>query len=287
MTLERRRGSGARAAAARGGCPELSGQVSAGQAQPLLRRRLEAALARFRRPDWRTVIAWIVAAPWLLWAFVRGFRLGVWVPARPADCLHALRRRWRRSVAGRCPLRSWGGRLPRLGSPGCCLLAGLVFPRATGGAEQAEAGRVDLRVVSANIYRGRADMGELMEIVRETDADLLSIQELSPEVVKELDRLGLRRLLPYRAQVVAGDYFGGGLFSRFPMRELEPVRTPPRIKATGELLSMPRAIVVVPRAPARGRRCGASLPADGWPRRNLGRRPRDPPCGRGRARGGC
>jgi len=209
---------------------------------------LEAALTRFRRPGWRTVVAWLVALPWLLWAFVRLFGLEWGYPLVPLLSYTPYA-----AVASVLPVAV--ALILRRPAPAIAaamagvLLAGLVFPRVTGGGERPEANDVTLRVVSANIYRGRADMRELMEIVRETDADLLSIQELSPEVVKELDRLGLRRLLPYRAQVVAGDYFGGGLFSRFPMRELEPVRTPPRIQATGELLSMPRAIVVVPRAP--------------------------------------
>ena len=61
----------------------LSGQCERRKAQALLRRRLEAALARFRRPDWRTVIAWIVAAPWLLWTLVRGFGLECGFPLVP------------------------------------------------------------------------------------------------------------------------------------------------------------------------------------------------------------
>jgi endonuclease/exonuclease/phosphatase family metal-dependent hydrolase len=126
------------------------------------------------------------------------------------------------------------------------LLLGAVSPRASGGPDSAEAGSVELRVVSSNIYRGRADMAGLMKIIRDTEADLLSLQELTPEAVGELDLLGLRELMPHRTRVWAGEYFGGGIFSRHPLEGLEPIETPPRVKATGELLSMPRAIVSAP-----------------------------------------
>jgi endonuclease/exonuclease/phosphatase family metal-dependent hydrolase len=206
---------------------------------------LEAALARLGRPEWRTVIAWIVVLPWLLWVIVRGFGLEIGFPLVP---LMAYTPHF--AVATIVPLaitlllRAWVA-AEVVAIVGLLLLAAVV-PRVTGGPETPEPGATELRVVSANIYRGRASIEQLMEIVRSTDADLLSVQELSFESTRELDRLGLRKLLPYRTQVYSGEYFGGGIFSRYRLRDLQPVRTPPRVKATGELLSMPRAILYLP-----------------------------------------
>jgi endonuclease/exonuclease/phosphatase (EEP) superfamily protein YafD len=188
-----------------------------------------------------------VAAPWLAWAIVRGFGLEFGFPLVPLMAYTPYV-----AVATIVPLavavllRCWV--VAEIVIVAGMLLLVVIVPRASGGPEEPQPGSIELRVVSANIYRGRADMADLMQIVRDTDADLLSIQELTPEAVQELDRLGLRRRFPYRTQVSAGEYFGGGLFSRFPLRDRPPVRTPPSVAATGELLSMPRAFLLAPGA---------------------------------------
>ena len=208
---------------------------------------MEAPVARIRRPGWRTVIAWIVAAPWLLWVVVRGFGLESGFPLVPLMAYTPYV-----AVATVLPLaitlllRSW---VPAFAVAVAGLfLLGAVVPRVFGGADEPEPGSVELRVVSANIYKGTADMGQLMGIVRDTDAGLLSVQELTHRAVRELDRLGLRRVLPYRVEVYSGEYYGGGIFSQYPLRELEPIRSLPRSDATGDLLGMPRALVDVPGA---------------------------------------
>jgi len=208
---------------------------------------LEASVGRSRRPDRRTVIAWIVAAPWLLWAVVRGFGLEFGFPLVPLMAYTPFV-----AVAVVIPLvvtlllRRWVA-AESVALAGLVLVAVLV-PRATGSADEPRPGSVELNVVSANIYRGKADMAELMKIVRGTDADLLSVQELNRSAMERLDRLGLRRLFPYRADVYAGGPFGGGLFSRFPLQEVAPLRTPPRVGPRDEAIKMPRALVRVPGA---------------------------------------
>ena len=186
-------------------------------------------------------------APWLLWVVVRGFGLEFDFPLVP---LMAYTPYFAVAAVGPLAitllLRAW---VPaEVVALSALLLLAAVVPRVTGGAEAAQPGATELRVVSANVYRGKADLEELMEIVRDTDADLLSVQELQPDTTRELDRLGLRKLMPYRTLTVVpgGTTFGGGIFSRFPLRDLAPVRTPPRARVTGELLSMPRAIAYLP-----------------------------------------
>ena len=186
-------------------------------------------------------------APWLLWVVVRGLGLELGFPLVPLMAYTPFA-----AVAAVVPLaialllRAWLA-AEVVAIAGLLLLA-VVVPRATGDAETAEPGATELRVVSANIYKGRADLQQVMEIVRETEADILSVQELQPETPEELDRLGLRSLMPHRALTASeeGQTFGGAIFSRYPIRELDPIRTLPREKTTGRLLSMPRAMVNLP-----------------------------------------
>ena len=187
-----------------------------------------------------------MALPWLLWVVVRLLSLEDGYPLVPAMAFTPYV-----AIAAVAPvavallLRQWQAAVAA-GLAGL-LLAGLVFPRVTGGAEEPEPGDVAINVVSANIYRGDADLDALMELIRETDADILCVQELANDAVPRLDAEGLRDLMPYRVRV-PGVEFGGGVFSRFPLRPLEPIVTEPRLERNGRLLSMPRALVRVPGA---------------------------------------
>lgn len=80
-----------------------------------------------------------------------------------------------------------------------------------------------VRVLSVNTYFGQARAADVVELVRRNQVDVLSLQELTPELVSELDRAGLADLMPHRvfhAQPHAG---GTGIASRFPLRELNLV----------------------------------------------------------------
>jgi len=128
---------------------------------------------------------------------------------------------------------------------GACLIA-VVAPRAiSDGCDDCE-GR-ELHLVTANIYRGEADLAELIDLVRSKKADVLALQELTPSAIEELDRLQIRSLLPYRVLVDGGQQlFSGGLYSRFPLRRMEPVGPVREISFHGRPLVMPRALVVLP-----------------------------------------
>lgn len=193
----------------------------------------------------------MAVAPWLLWVFVRltglewGFPIVPLMAYTPYMAVGALV-----PVAVGLALRRWAPAL--IAAIAGLVLVALVAPRAVSdpfeGTFAGYGGRIEVRVVSSNIYRGRADLDQLIEIVRSTDADILSVQELTAGAARRLERLGIDRLFRHRELVFAGETSGGGIYSRFRLRPSPPIEIPPRIKATGELLAMPRALASVPGA---------------------------------------
>lgn len=102
------------------------------------------------------------------------------------------------------------------------LLVVWVAPRAIPDGVPPPAG-AELRVLSSNQYLGQADPQQLVELVRSQRADVLSLQELTPEQVRRLDGAGLRQLLPYRDFRAGPGGSGTGLASRYPLHPLDLV----------------------------------------------------------------
>ena len=107
-----------------------------------------------------------------------------------------------------------------LSAAACCLAIAVVWaelPLYThDGTRNDEAVRI--RVMTANLYLGQADAAHLVEIAS-TDADVLAVQELTPQAVQRLSEAGLENVMPYRA-LDARDYASGvGLWSRYPIAE--------------------------------------------------------------------
>ncbi|MCP2262271.1 putative conserved protein YafD, endonuclease/exonuclease/phosphatase (EEP) superfamily [Streptoalloteichus tenebrarius] len=76
-----------------------------------------------------------------------------------------------------------------------------------------------LRVMSANTHVGKADAAALVDLVRRHRVDVLSLQELTPEMVADLDAAGLATELPHRRFVAAPGASGSGVASRHPVEE--------------------------------------------------------------------
>lgn len=72
----------------------------------------------------------------------------------------------------------------------------------------------ELRVMTANLYRGRADAKALVRRVAAVRPDLLAVQELTPGEARALERAGIARYLPTRKLMPAGKSAGSGLYSR-------------------------------------------------------------------------
>ncbi|MFU8871109.1 endonuclease/exonuclease/phosphatase family protein [Micromonospora sp. SL4-19] len=97
-------------------------------------------------------------------------------------------------------------------------LVGVVAPRAVA-ATQPAAGGPTLRLLTANLFVGKADPARLVELVRSQRVDVLTVQEFTPEIAAALDQLGLATLLPYRELNAEVGTTGSGLYARFPLSE--------------------------------------------------------------------
>jgi endonuclease/exonuclease/phosphatase (EEP) superfamily protein YafD len=175
-----------------------------------------------RPRPWRTVLAWAGVAGWGIWAVVLlagGDRIpGIGVFAAPLLAFTpfvaaatpvpvavalGLRRWWAAAVAGAVAV----------------VLVGSVAPRALGGGQPDARGPV-VRVLSFNTYFGMGDARELIDLVRRTRADVLSLQEVGPESADRYEAAGLKRLLPHSVVDARRGAAGSGLYSRYPLREL-------------------------------------------------------------------
>jgi endonuclease/exonuclease/phosphatase family metal-dependent hydrolase len=218
----------------------------------------------------RTVIAWLVVLPWAAWAVVRvlgaergypAVQLMAYTPyvfpmAVACGLLAALLRRWAPAV---------------IAAATAVVLAALLAPRAVGDAEEARAGGPQLRVMTANTYKGLAPPEALLDLVRRERADVVALQELTPALVAGLERGGIGELLPH--SVVAPET---RIYARFPLRRLPPFQGSGTEMAAAELevpgAAPVRAISVHVAAPLDAQRL------DGW-RADLGGLPAAQPGG--------
>jgi endonuclease/exonuclease/phosphatase family metal-dependent hydrolase len=115
-----------------------------------------------------------------------------------------------------------------------------------------------LRVVSANLFFGRADADVIVARVRQASADVLFLQELTQEAVTRLKQAGLEDLMPHAQHDLRGSSRGSGIYSRFPLSE-GPLVAPTHMAQPTALLKLPNGYVaelvcVHPVTPTLGRR---------------------------------
>lgn len=73
------------------------------------------------------------------------------------------------------------------------------------------------RLMTCNVFKGRADAQEIVDVVRSERVEVLALQETTDAFVDELNKAGIGDLLPY-AQVASSDgEFGNGLWSASPL----------------------------------------------------------------------
>lgn len=172
----------------------------------------------------RRVLVALFAAPWLLWALVRTLALDgahpfvaamsvtpyVGATAIVPVVVALVTRQWIVAVLATLAL---------------VLFALALAPRALDGPQLADAGTPGrpLVVMTANLFFGRAEARDVLRLAREHDVDVLSLQELTPEAVAQLDAAGARRLLPARVLHPGPRASGTGLMAR---RGLRPVAMP-------------------------------------------------------------
>lgn len=83
-------------------------------------------------------------------------------------------------------------------------------------SDAARTAGVGLRVMSANLFVGQADPDHLVRSARE-QADVIAVQELTPEQADRLSRAGIDSAFPYRWLEARSGPGGAGVWSRFPL----------------------------------------------------------------------
>ena len=142
-----------------------------------------------------SLAAWLVVLPFAVWALVRvaGSDLGWPAPQllafTPLALLGAAL-----AVGLMLVLRRWAP--AAVAALAAIALAVVIAPRALGDGAAAPAGGGTLRVLTLNLHGDGANPQEVGALVRRTDADVFSVQEVSAFSIKRLDDAGIRDVLP-------------------------------------------------------------------------------------------
>jgi endonuclease/exonuclease/phosphatase family metal-dependent hydrolase len=187
-------------------------------------------------------VAWGLTAIWALWALVRilGLETGSLLVAVIAFTPYMAFSSPIPVIAGAI-LRVWDA--TTVAVLAAILLLVAVLPRAFGGpTEPAGSAGPTLRVLAANMRLGKGDAQALVDLVSELDVDVLSVEELTPKLARELDDDGLDALLRHRVLLTGERSQGGGLYSRLELGAGTGVRLPggfPLIPVPVELAGAP------------------------------------------------
>lgn len=174
----------------------------------------------------RRIAGLALVAPFAVFALVRLLGLDLFWPLIPAMAFTP----WVAlgsvaALAIALVLRAW----PAAIAGGLTVLVfGLVLMGRTMADDQPAAAGRELTVVSHNMLAGGADAGQLMDLVRRNDADMLALQELTPEAVAALRAEGLEDQLPHYVNQNRWAVAGAGLWSREPLVQTDRDRDPNR-----------------------------------------------------------
>ena len=94
-------------------------------------------------------------------------------------------------------------------------------PEATAATAAARADASDpyARVMTANVYKGRADPQAVVDAVRDQRVEVLALQETTASFVEGLERAGIRAYLPYSHVSSTDGVYGNGLWSAMPLED--------------------------------------------------------------------
>jgi endonuclease/exonuclease/phosphatase (EEP) superfamily protein YafD len=119
-----------------------------------------------------------------------------------------------------------------------CLLASMLVSRVLPQNERDPSGPT-LRVMTANVLMGKADLDAVVDLVDRQEVDVLSVQELTTEAIDGFNAAGLFEELPYRLEKPGEMAEGAAIYSRHPMAAAPDL-------AIDGLFWMPAARISVP-----------------------------------------
>ena len=149
------------------------------------------------------------------------------------------------------------------------VLVATVAPRAFPDSRPNGVGQ-PVRLMTANLLTGIADADAIVREVKARKIDILTMQELTPEMVRDLARAGLNQVLANRVFLDEPGGSGSGIASKFPLtrRNLTP---PGTLQQAGALVDLPGKDIevvsvhplppVVPDGPEAWQRELAGLPS--------------------------
>jgi endonuclease/exonuclease/phosphatase (EEP) superfamily protein YafD len=133
-----------------------------------------------------------------------------------------------------------------------------------------------LRVLTANLFAGRAMADVVVDLARRKHADVLFVQELTDDAAAGLQRAGLGDLLPHRVMQPMPHATHVSIYARYPMRGEPPVAPPSAARCaarldlpSGQFVQLACVHAAPPRPPwspdatARWRSQLSALPAPG------------------------
>ncbi len=119
-------------------------------------------------------------------------------------------------------------------------LAAVVVPRTVPFGVTSAGGPV-VRVMTLNMLGGGADVAEVVSLVRDREVDVLTLQEVTPDLVRELTAAGLDDLLPHAVdRSDPRGVHGSTIHSAFPLTDTGGV------EAGRDTFAMPTALVRLP-----------------------------------------
>jgi endonuclease/exonuclease/phosphatase (EEP) superfamily protein YafD len=113
-------------------------------------------------------------------------------------------------------------------------LTAAVGPRAIPYRQPPAAGPV-LRVLTANLFAGRAEAGALAELVGRKHVDMLFVQELTDDAAARLQQAGLGDLLPHRVTQPVPHGPRASIYARYPLRGGPPAALVSAARCTARL----------------------------------------------------
>ncbi len=127
-------------------------------------------------------------------------------------------------------VRQQGDRRPRVAATlvavaGLALHAWWFAPQVLGSHPQPAEGAERITVMNANLYEGRAKADEVVDAVRDNHVDILVLEEITPDLLAQMDAAGLAELLPER--VGQPDYMVAGtmILANRPLTDHVRLRT--------------------------------------------------------------
>jgi endonuclease/exonuclease/phosphatase (EEP) superfamily protein YafD len=143
----------------------------------------------------------LVGESWLIVALFNSYLPALFFPSMAFLLIGLILRRWRVTVL----------QLPAL--LGFMLLySNVMLPPP----DTTEAGELQFTLLTFNISTKNADYSDIERIIRETDADIVAVQELNSAAAEYLAP-ALNEVYPYQALYPEDGYSGQGVFSRFPL----------------------------------------------------------------------